>query len=200
MSLRNGCYSESLRDNDFDARVGAHPSDFCFGKSHQNHSLCRAWMHKCRDARMARSGRDATLRVPCVPRQSRRKKNSGSSIPQTPFCFLRLCLRYSVAVQSHFGGLFHLNRHYREGRNPGVRALGFRYLSSRTLRSKVWRSHASRLPRSLRSLVKTMLEFSAYTEQSANSFSSQCRRGHPPIATYAQPSGAGQTGNKRPYV
>jgi hypothetical protein len=35
---------------DFDARVGAHPSDFCSGKSHQNHSLCCAWMHKCRDA------------------------------------------------------------------------------------------------------------------------------------------------------
>jgi hypothetical protein len=35
---------------DFHARIGAHPSDFCFGKSHQNHSLCRAWMHKCRDA------------------------------------------------------------------------------------------------------------------------------------------------------
>ena len=68
------------RQMKLDARVGAHPSDFYSGKSHQNHSL-----------------RDASLRVPCVPRQSRRKKNSGSSIPQTPFCFLRLFLRYSVA-------------------------------------------------------------------------------------------------------
>jgi hypothetical protein len=47
------------RQMNLDARVGAHPSDFCSGKSHQNHSL-----------------RDTTLRVPCVPRQSRRKKNS----------------------------------------------------------------------------------------------------------------------------
>ena len=68
------------RQMKLDARVGAHPSDFYSGKSHQNHSL-----------------RDASLRVPCVPRQSRRKKNSGSSIPQTPFCFLRLFLRNSVA-------------------------------------------------------------------------------------------------------
>ena len=51
-------------------------------------------------SRQKSSLRDATLRVPCVPRPSRRKKNSGSSIPQTPFCFFRLCLRYSVAVQS----------------------------------------------------------------------------------------------------
>jgi hypothetical protein len=30
--------------------------------------------HKYRDARMARSGRDATLRIPCVPRGLRRTR------------------------------------------------------------------------------------------------------------------------------
>jgi len=34
----------------FDARVGAHPTYFSFAKSRQKHLLCRAWMHKCRDA------------------------------------------------------------------------------------------------------------------------------------------------------
>ena len=52
-------YCIASRWIDVDARVGAYPSDFCSGKSHQNHSL-----------------RDAILRIPCVPRQSRRKKNS----------------------------------------------------------------------------------------------------------------------------
>jgi hypothetical protein len=74
--LREKRFCIAAQGNRNTARVGAHPSDFCSGKSHQNHSLCRAWMHKCRDARVARSGREVTLRVPCVPRQSRLKKNS----------------------------------------------------------------------------------------------------------------------------
>jgi hypothetical protein len=34
----------------FDAGGGPHAPYFSFAKSNQKHSLCRAWMHKCRDA------------------------------------------------------------------------------------------------------------------------------------------------------
>jgi hypothetical protein len=80
----------------FDARVGAHPSDFCSGKSHQNHSL-----------------QDAILRIPCVPRGLRREKNSRSPITQTPFRLFRSPLRYSVSSSRSWRPFqsFHRNPH-----------------------------------------------------------------------------------------
>ena len=64
-----------------DARIGAHPSDFCSGKSHQNHSLRRT-----------------TLRVPSRTRSNRRGRKLAT-LRHTASCFL-FALRRSVARKS----------------------------------------------------------------------------------------------------
>ena len=74
----------------FDARIGAHPSDFCSGKSHQNHSLRRT-----------------TLRVPSRTRSNRRGRKLAA-LRHTASCFL-IALRRSVARKSqlsHYQTLF----------------------------------------------------------------------------------------------
>jgi hypothetical protein len=72
---------ESLCDDGFLARVGAHPSDFCSGKSHQNHSLRRS-----------------TLRVPSRTRKNRRGRKLAT-LKHTASCFL-FDLRRSVVRKS----------------------------------------------------------------------------------------------------
>jgi hypothetical protein len=61
-------------------------------------------MHKCRDARMARSGRDATLRVHSRTRSNRRGRKLAA-LKQTASCFL-FALRRSVARKSQLVVVF----------------------------------------------------------------------------------------------
>ncbi|MEJ2331109.1 MAG: hypothetical protein P8Z33_15110 [Gammaproteobacteria bacterium] len=119
------------RQMNHDARVGAHPSDFCSGKSHQNHSL-----------------RDTTLRVPCIPRQSWRKKNSQLRRSNT-FLLSPPLPAVLGGVQSQLVAFSNFYHHFSESWNSGKGVSESMLLPSRALRSQARRSRVIKLSRLL---------------------------------------------------
>ena len=128
-------FGVASRQMNHDARVGAHPRDFCSGKSHQNHSL-----------------RDTTLRVPCIPRQSRRKKNS---LLRSSNIFLHSPPLPAVlgGVQSQLVAFSNFYHHFSESWNSGKDVSESMLLLSRALRSLARRSRVITLSRLLHFLA-----------------------------------------------
>ena len=128
-------FGVASRQMNHDARVGAHPSDFCSGKSHQNHSL-----------------RHTTLRVPCIPRQSRRKKNSQLRRSNT-FLLSPPLPAVLGGVQSQLMAFSNFYHHFSESWNSGKDVSESMFLPSRALHSQARRSRVIKLSRLLHFLA-----------------------------------------------